>query len=81
MNVARGECAKELRLLHVYNSFDIYMYNSCNSFDRWSSIYRMEPLRGYLWQEIGEERSHRRERGKTALTRHFLLNSENYPTN
>ena len=66
MNVARGECAKELRLLHVYNSFD-----------RWSLIYRMEPVRGYLWQEIGEERSHRRERGKTALTsrgftRHFF---------
>ena len=28
MNVARGECAKELRLLHMYNSFDIYLYNS-----------------------------------------------------
>ena len=34
MNVARGECAKELRLLHMYNSYDIHMYNSYNSFDR-----------------------------------------------
>ena len=83
MNVARGECAKELRLLHMYKSFNIYM-KQLQQFRQ--VIFNIpngtrQSLSGYLWQEIGEERSHRGEGGKTALSRHFLLNSENYPTN